>query len=59
MIKETRETEIQRQNKLLLQKISSVMNKKGSYSVSKNKNYRTKINKSLNEIFRKKQMEDI
>ncbi len=55
MIKETRDIEIDRENKVLLEKISSVMNKKGSYSVSKTKNIRTKVNKSLNEFYRKRQ----
>ena len=35
------------------------MTKKGNYSVNKTKSYRTKVNKSLNEIFRKKQMDNI
>ncbi len=59
MIKEVREIEIERENKMLLQKISSVMSKKGAYSVSKTKNIRTKVNKSLNQIYRKRQLEEI
>lgn len=54
-----REIEIERENKLLLQKIASVMSKKGTYSVIKTKNIRSKVNKSLNEIYRKRQMENI
>ena len=54
-----RDIEIERENKVLLQKISSVMSKKGSYSVGKNKNIRTKVNKSLNQFYRKRQMEEI
>jgi hypothetical protein len=59
MIKEVRDIEIERENKMLLQKISSVMSKKGAYSVSKTKNIRTKVNKSLNQIYRKRQLEEI
>jgi len=59
MIKEVRDIEIERENKVLLQKISSVMSKKGSYSVNKGKNIRSKVNKSLNQFYRKRQMEDI
>ena len=44
---------------MLLEKISSVMSKKGSYSMGKTKNIRTKVNKSLNQFYRKRQMEDI
>ena len=54
-----RDIEIERENKVLLQKRSSVMSKKGSYSVGKNKNIRTKVNKSLNQFYRKRQMEKI
>lgn len=57
MLKEVRELEIERENKVLLQKISSVMSKKGAYSVAKTKNIRTKINKSLNQFYRKRQLE--
>jgi len=32
------------------------MGKKGAYSVTKTKNIRTKVNKSLNEIYRKRQL---
>ena len=32
------------------------MGKKGAYSVAKTKNIRTKVNKSLNDIFRKQQI---
>ena len=35
------------------------MSKKGSYSVNKGKNIRTKVNKSLNQFYHKRQMEDI
>lgn len=35
------------------------MSKKGTYSVIKTKNIRSKVNKSLNEIYRKRQMENI
>jgi ATP adenylyltransferase/5',5'''-P-1,P-4-tetraphosphate phosphorylase II len=35
------------------------MTKKGSYSVSRTKSMNTKTNKSLNEIYRKKQMQSI
>ena len=59
MIKEVRDIEIERENKVLLDKISSVMSKKGSYSVGKTKNIRTKVNKSLNQFYRKRQMDDI
>lgn len=39
--------------------MSSVYHKDGSYSVAKMKNFRTKVNKSLNQIYRKKQEESI
>lgn len=39
--------------------MSSVYHKDGSYSVAKMKNFRTKVNKSLNQIYRKKQEENI
>jgi ElaB/YqjD/DUF883 family membrane-anchored ribosome-binding protein len=56
MIKEVRDIEIERENKVLLQKISSVMSKKGSYSMSKTRNIRTKVNNSLNQFYRKRQL---
>lgn len=59
MIREVREIEIERENRVLLQKISSTMHKKGAYSVSKTKNIRTKVNKSLNHFYRKRQLEEI
>jgi hypothetical protein len=39
--------------------MSSVLAKEGSYSHNKMKNFRTKVNKSLNQIYRKKQEENI
>jgi hypothetical protein len=56
MSKEIRDLEIERENKMLLGKIESVMSKKGNYSVARTKSINTKTNKSLNEIFRKKQL---
>ena len=44
---------------MLLGKIESVMSKKGNYSVARTKSINTKTNKSLNEIFRKKQLQFI
>lgn len=44
---------------MLLGKIESVMAKRGSYSVAKTKSINTKLNKSLNDIFRKKQLQSI
>ena len=35
------------------------MSKKGSYSVNKTKNIRTKVNKSLNQFYRKRQAQEI
>jgi hypothetical protein len=55
MLREGREGEIEHENKLLLQKIANVMNKKSTYSAVSSKNYRTKVSKSLNESLRKKQ----
>lgn len=59
MSKEIRDLEIERENKMLLGKIESVMSKKGNYSVARTKSINTKTNKSLNEIFRKKQLQFI
>lgn len=44
---------------MLLGKIESVMAKRGSYSVAKTKSINTKLNKSLNDIYRKKQLQSI
>jgi hypothetical protein len=59
MLREEREIEIERENKVLLQKISSVMSKRSSYSIGRSNNIRTKVNKSLNQFYRKRQMENI
>lgn len=59
MIREVRDFEIERENKMLLGKIESVMTKRGSYSVAKTKSINTKLNKSLNDIYRKKQLQSI
>ncbi len=59
MTKEVRDFEIERENRLLLCKIESVMTKKGNYSVARTKSINTKCNKSLNQIFRKKQLQNI
>ena len=58
MINEIRDSEIERENKLLLNKIESVLGRKALYSISKTKSS-GKGSKSLNEIFRKKKMETI
>lgn len=59
MIKEVRDIEIERENKLLLNKIERVMVTKGNYSVARTKSIHTKANKSLNDFVRRKQMESI
>jgi hypothetical protein len=59
MIKEVRDIEIERENKLLLGKIERVMLTKGNYSVARTRSTNTKANKSLNDILRRKQLESI
>lgn len=59
MIREVRDIEIERENKLLLNKIERVMLTKGNYSVARTKSTHTKANKSLNEMVRRKQLESI
>lgn len=44
---------------MLLQKLAGVMSNYGAYSVVKTKSTRTKASKSLNDIYRKKQMENV
>lgn len=56
MIREVRDVQIERENKLLLGKIQRVMLTKGNYSVARTKSIHTKANKSLNDIVRRKQM---
>jgi hypothetical protein len=58
-LKEAREMEIERENKLLLEKISNVIAKKGNYSASKTKTISLRSNRSLNETARKRQLESI
>lgn len=50
---EMRFTEIQRQNRILLEKISSIMNK------TKRGSFGDRNNKSLNSTYRRKQNQDI
>jgi len=59
MIRQDREIQIERDNQFLLQKITKVMTKKPVYSSIKLKKANSKINKSLNEIYRKHQLEEI
>jgi ElaB/YqjD/DUF883 family membrane-anchored ribosome-binding protein len=59
MIREVRDIEIERENKLLLNKIERVMTKKGNYSVTRTKSVNSKANKSLNDFIRRKQLESI
>ena len=53
---ENRFTEIERANRILLERITGIMNKK-SHSMTLAPNPRN--NKSLNSSFRKKQLQDI
>ena len=59
MLRQDRETQIERDNQFLLQKITKVMTKKSEYPTIKIKKSNTKANKSLNEIYRKHQLEEI
>lgn len=54
MLKEDRFTEIERENRILLTKISSIMGKP-----VRRKNTDLKTNQSLNSEFRKRQMQNI
>lgn len=59
MIREVRDIEIERENKLLLGKIEKVMQTKGSYSVARTRSLCNKTNKSLNDNLRRRQLESI
>lgn len=55
MIIEDRFTEIEKANRILLEKITDIMGKKRSSSTASG----CRINKSLNSSFRKKQLQNI
>lgn len=55
MLLEDKFTEIERENRLLLEKITTTMNKR----TSEGDREKEKMNKSLNSNFRKKQLQNI
>ena len=57
--REVRDLEIDRENKALLQRMTHIMSKKGTYSVQRTRSINTKANKSLNDIYRKRQLQSI
>lgn len=59
MIREVRDIEIERENKLLLGKIERVMQTKGNYSVARTRSLCNRTNKSLNDNLRRRQLESI